>query len=92
MLSNGLALAAFGELGEVFASAEHLAGTGDDDGADVLVGLRVVHDVFHGLRSSAVEGVSDVRAIDANDEQAILAQLGYDGVSAKVICHDFLLV
>ena len=91
VLGDGLALAALGELREVLAGAEHLAGARHDDGAYGLVALGVIHDVLHGRGGHAVERVGHFRTVDANDEQAVLAQLGYDGVGAKVVSHWFLL-
>ena len=91
MLGYSLAFAAFGELGEILAGAEHLASAGHDDGAHRLVGLGVVHDVLHGRGGHPVQGVGHLGAVDADDEQAVIAQLGYDGVGAKVVSHWFLL-
>ena len=91
MLGNGLALAALGKLGEVLAGAEDFAGAGDDDCTNGRVELCVVHDVFHGLGSCAVEGVSNLGTVDADDQKAILAKVGYNRIGAKVICHCFLL-
>lgn len=91
VLGDRLALAALGELGEILAGAEHLAGAGHDDGAHRFVGLGVVHDVLHGRGGHPVQGVGHLGAVDADDEQAVIAQLGYDGVGAKVVNHWFLL-
>lgn len=38
-----------------------------------------------------IQGVGHLGAVDADDEQAVIAQLGYDGVGAKVVSHWFLL-
>ena len=87
VLGNGLALAALRELGEVLAGAEDLAGTRHDDGAHSLVLLGVVHDVFHSIGSCAVQRIGDLGTVDADDQQSVLAKLGYDSVGSVVICH-----
>ena len=87
MLGNGLALAALRELGEVLAGAEDLAGARHDDGAHSLVLLGVVHDVFHSVGSCAVQRIGDFGTVDADDQQSVLAKLGYDSVGSVVICH-----
>lgn len=87
VLGNGLALAALRELGEVLAGAEDLAGARHDDGAHSLVLLGVVHDVFHSIGSCAVQRIGDLGTVDADDQQSVIAKLGYDSVGSVVICH-----
>ena len=91
MLGHRLALTAGGQLGKVLACAEHLARARNDDCADRLVLFGVVHDVFHCVARHAIEGVRDLRAIDANDEQAAFTQVGNDGIGAIVVSHSSLL-
>ena len=77
MVGDGHALAAAGQLGEVLASAEGLlAGAGDHDDANAVILLCLVHDVFHGGRGRAIDGVALLGAVDAHDEHAVLAKVG----------------
>ena len=91
MLGYSLAFAAFGELGEILASAEYLASAGNDDCTNSRIGFGVVHDVFHGLGSRSVKRICHIGAIDANDQQAVFAKFRYNRISAIVISHCVLL-